>query len=429
VPSWFFKQSLAARRQAARQTYDHGWHLQMTHYQVAIIGGGIVGLATAWQLTRRYPRAGVVVLEKEAEVGSHQTGHNSGVLHSGIYYKPGSLRAQNCRTGKRAMEEFCAEHGVPYDICGKVIVAVAESELPLLERIYQRGQENGVRCEVVGPERLKELEPHTPGLRAIHVPEAGIVNFQAVARKLAELVQAAGGEVRCNARVLEVRQSNNGLHLATTNGDCTADFVVACAGLQSDRVARLTGATPAAKILPFRGEYYELKQEAQHLCRNLIYPVPDPNFPFLGVHFTRMIEGGIECGPNAVLAFAREGYRKTDLKLGDLCEALAYSGFRKLAWKYWRTGIGEIWRSWSKAAFVRALQRLMPEIRGEQLVPGRSGVRAQAVAPDGAMVDDFVIQAEGRVVNVLSAPSPAATSSLNIGKLVVETLSERLDSP
>lgn len=398
----------------------------MPHFQVAIIGGGIVGLATAWQLTRRYPGVSVVVLEKEAEVGAHQTGHNSGVLHSGIYYKPGSLRAQNCRTGKRAMEEFCAEHGVPYDICGKVIVAVAEAELPLLERIYQRGQENGVRCELVGPERLKELEPHAPGLRAIHVPEAGIVNFQAVARKLAELIEAAGGEVRCGARVRDVREASSPIALETTAGDFTADYVVACAGLQSDRVAKLTGVAPATKILPFRGEYYELKPEAQHLCRNLIYPVPDPNFPFLGVHFTRMIEGGVECGPNAVLAFAREGYRKTDIKLGDLCEALAYRGFRRMAWKYWRKGAAEMWRSWSKRAFVKALQRLMPEIRGDQLVPGRTGVRAQAVAPDGTIVDDFVIQAEGRIVNVLSAPSPAATSSLNIGKLVVETLGEQL---
>jgi L-2-hydroxyglutarate oxidase LhgO len=348
------------------------------------------------------------------------------VLHSGIYYKPGTLRAANCRSGKRAMEEFCAEHDVPYDICGKVIVAIGEPELPLLERIYQRGQDNGVRCEMIGPERLKELEPHTPGIRAIHVPEAGIVNFREVARKLAELIAAAGGEVWCGARVLSIHNDGSSITLESIAGPVQADYLVTCAGLQSDRVAKLTGASPEAKVLPFRGEYYDLKPDAQHLCRNLIYPVPDPNFPFLGVHFTRMIEGGVECGPNAVLAFAREGYRKTDLNLGDLGEALAYRGFRKLAWKYWRMGAGEMWRSWSKAAFVKALQRLIPEIKSEHLVPGRTGVRAQAISPEGAIVDDFVIQAAGRIVNVLNAPSPAATSSLNIGKLIVDKLAEQL---
>jgi (S)-2-hydroxyglutarate dehydrogenase len=398
----------------------------MSHAQVAIIGGGIVGLATAWQLLQRDPRLRVVVLEKEATVGEHQTGHNSGVLHSGIYYKPGSIKAINCRAGKRAMEEFCAAHGVPHEICGKVIVAVNESELAQLARIHDRGQQNGVRCEVIDRERLLELEPHTAGVKAIHVPEAGIVNFRAVCHKLAELVNAAGSEVRCSARVLKVKDSCQGIALETTAGTFTADYVVTCAGLQSDRVAKLTGESPETQIIPFRGEYFELKPEAQHLCRNLIYPVPDPSFPFLGVHFTRMIEGGIECGPNAVLALAREGYRKTDLNLADLYETLRFSGFRKLAARYWRVGAGEMWRSWSKAAFVRALRRLVPEIRSAQLVPARAGVRAMAVAPDGTMVDDFVIHAKGRIVNVLSAPSPAATSSLNIGKLVVEKLAERL---
>lgn len=398
----------------------------MTHARVAIVGGGIVGLATAWQLALRYPHACPIVLEKEAAVGEHQTGHNSGVLHSGIYYKPGSLRAMNCRAGKRAMEEFCAEHGIPYEICGKVIVAVNDSELPQLERIFDRGQQNGVRCEIVSRQRLKELEPHTAGVKAIHVPEAGIVNFRAVCHKLADLVTARGGEVHCSARVLNVRYSGPGIVVETAAGPFAADYLVTCAGLQSDRVAKLTGQSPEAQIVPFRGEYFELKPDAQYLCRNLIYPVPDPNFPFLGVHFTRMIEGGIECGPNAVLAFAREGYRKTDFNLNDLRETLAFPGFRKLAARYWRVGAGEIWRSWSKAAFVRALQHLVPEIRGEQLVPARAGVRAMAIAPDGSMVDDFVIQANGRVVNVLNAPSPAATSSLNIGKLVVEKLAERL---
>jgi len=400
----------------------------MTHSHVAIVGGGIVGLATAWQLTERFPQLRVLVLEKEPAVGEHQTGHNSGVLHSGIYYKPGSLKALNCRTGKRAMEEFCAEHGVPYEICGKVIVAVNEAELPHLDRIYDRGQQNGVCCELIGKERLQELEPHAAGIKAVHVPEAGIVNFREVCRKLAELVNRRGGQVRCGARATAIHENGQSIAIETTAGTFTADYLVTCSGLQSDRVARLTGIEPEAKIVPFRGEYYELKHGAEHLCRNLIYPVPDPAFPFLGVHFTRMIQGGIECGPNAVLAFAREGYRKTDINLADLTETLAFRGFRKLAFKYWRVGAGEMWRSWSKAAFVRALQHLIPEIRGEHLVPARSGVRAMAVAPDGAMVDDFVIQPSGRIVNVLNAPSPAATSSLNIGKLVVEKLAERLDT-
>src|SRR5262245_20359191 len=398
----------------------------MSKCDVAIVGGGIVGLATAWQLTERFPQRRVLVLEKEPHLGEHQAGHNSGVLHAGIYYKPGTLRALNCRSGKRAMEEFCAAHGLPYEICGKVIVAVDESELPHLARIFERGQQNGVRCELISPERLKELEPHAAGVQAVHVPEAGIVNFRAVCAKLAELVRGRGGDVLCSARTLGVRENGQQITIETAAGAFTSNYLVTCAGLHSDRVAKLTGIRPEAQIVPFRGEFYELKHEAQHLCRNLIYPVPNPAFPFLGVHFTRMIQGGVECGPNAVLALAREGYRKTDVNLGDLWETLAYRGFRKMAFKYWRIGAGEMWRSWSKAAFVRALQRLIPEIRSEQLVPARAGVRAMAIDPDGTMVDDFVIEASGRIVNVLNAPSPAATSSLNIGKLIVEKLAEQL---
>jgi L-2-hydroxyglutarate oxidase LhgO len=279
---------------------------------------------------------------------------------------------------------------------------------------------------MIGRERLCELEPHTAGIQAIHVPEAGIVNYRQVCRKMAELVRERGGEVRGGARVVAVRQSAGEVAIRTTAGDFAADYAVSCCGLFSDRVARLAGHPVKSKIVPFRGEFFELKPEAQHLCRNLIYPVPDSNFPFLGVHFTRMIEGGIECGPNAVLAFAREGYRKTDINLRDLAESLAFRGFRKLAWKHWRIGAGEMWRSWSKAAFVRALQRLVPAITADNLVPARSGVRAQSVAPDGAIVDDFVIHPDGRVVHVLNAPSPAATSSLNIGTMVVDKLAEQL---
>jgi L-2-hydroxyglutarate oxidase len=392
---------------------------------VTIIGGGIVGLATAFRLTERFPHKQVVVLEKEADLAHHQTGRNSGVLHSGIYYKPGSLRAMNCRTGKRAMEEFCAAEGIEYEICGKVIVAVTGDEVSALERIYERGQANGVRCEIIGPERLRELEPHAAGVRAIHVPEAGIVDYKQVARRFAERVRERGGTIVTSARVVAIDTRASEVVVGTTAGEFAAEFVVNCTGLHSDRTTSLTGQDPGVKIVPFRGEYYELKPEARYLCRNLIYPVPDPRFPFLGVHFTRMIGGHVECGPNAVLAFAREGYRKTDVSLRDLIESLTYPGFLRLAGRYWKTGLGEIWRSLSKAAFVRALERLMPEIRSEHLEPAPSGVRAQAVAPEGNLVDDFLFRESDRIVNVCNAPSPAATASLNIGNLIVDRLAAR----
>ena len=390
-----------------------------------ILGGGIIGLATAWQITRRFEQASIVVLEKEARLAEHQTGRNSGVLHSGIYYKPGSLRANNCRTGKLAMQHFCAEHQIPYDICGKVIVAVSEGEQPNLKRIFERGQQNGVSCAMIGPERLHELEPHAAGVKAIHVPEAGIVNYRRVTEKLAELVTASSGRVVTSAKASAICLDGSQVIVQSTAGEFAASTLVNCTGLHSDRIAALGGAKPAAKIVPFRGEYYELKPEAEHLCRNLIYPVPNPSFPFLGVHFTRMIDGGVECGPNAVLAFAREGYTKTAVNLRDLADALTYPGFLRLAWKYWPAGLGEMWRSMSKNAFVRALQRLVPEIRSEHLVAGRAGVRAQALARDGSLVEDFVIESNGPIVNVLNAPSPAATSSLNIGKLIVDQLAAR----
>ncbi|MCA9141641.1 MAG: L-2-hydroxyglutarate oxidase [Planctomycetaceae bacterium] len=398
----------------------------MKEADVAIIGGGIVGLATAYQLLQRHPEKQVVVLEKESSVGVHQTGHNSGVLHSGIYYKPGSLKAQNCRVGKRAMEAFCEAEGIPYDVCGKVIVAVDDSEVPRLERIFERGQANEVACEMIDRERLRELEPHAAGVQAIHVPESGIVNYRRVGERLAEIIQERGSEVWCDARVVGFQKDGNKVVLATKQGELSANYAVNCCGLQSDRMSKMTGHKSDAKILPFRGEFYELKPDSQHLCRNLIYPVPDPSFPFLGVHFTRMIDGGVECGPNAVLAFAREGYRKTDINIADFVETLTYSGFLRMAAKYWRVGAGEMWRSFSKAAFVKALQRLMPEIRSEHLIPARAGVRAQAISPAGDMVDDFVIQASDNVINVNNAPSPAATSSLNIGNIIVDKLDEQL---
>lgn len=395
---------------------------------VAILGGGIVGLATAYRLLERYPGTSVTVLEKERELAHHQTGHNSGVLHSGIYYKPGSLRAKNCREGKLAMQEFCRKENIPFDLCGKVIVAVDASEQPQLKTIYERGLANGVQCSLIDAPRLKELEPHAVGVQAIHVPEAGIVDYRQVCDRLGERISAAGGKILLAAKVKSLFRRQGRMIVDSQAGDVEARYVINCTGLQSDRVTRLSGQHPSAQIIPFRGEYFELKPTAQHLVKGLIYPVPDPNFPFLGVHFTRMIHGGVECGPNAVLAFAREGYYKTSLNLYDLIESLTYRGFLRLAWKHWRAGCHEMWRSLSKRAFVEALQRLVPEITSEQLVAAPAGVRAQAVTPDGQLVDDFLILENDLVINVCNAPSPAATASLNIGSLIVDKLHDRLGS-
>jgi L-2-hydroxyglutarate oxidase len=393
----------------------------MTH-DLAVVGGGIVGLATAYQFVRRFPGRRVAVLEKESHVAAHQSGHNSGVLHSGIYYKPGSLKALTCRAGKRMMEKFCAEEEIAHEICGKVIVAVTDADLPALERIYERGRANGVACEVIDRGRLAELEPFAAGVKAIHVPEAGIVDYRQVCERLAEKVRKADGVVLFNARVTAEKQHADGVTVETSTGDVTARLVVNCAGLQSDRVARLSGRDPGAKVIPFRGEYYALKPSAHHLCRNLIYPTPDPEFPFLGVHFTRMIDGSVECGPNAVLAFGREAYRFRQWNAGDLFETLTHRGFLRMARRHWRSGLGEMGRSLSKRAFVRALRRLVPAIREEDLEPAPAGIRAQMVAPDGGLVDDFLILTNGRIVNVCNTPSPAATASLKIGETIVERL-------
>ena len=389
------------------------------------MGGGIVGLATAYRLSQRYPQKSIRLIEKEAALAFHQTGRNSGVLHSGIYYKPGTLRATNCRTGKQAMEAFCAEHDVAYEICGKVIVAVTEDELPNLDRIFERGQANGVRCEKIGAERLKEIEPHVAGIKAIHVPEAGIVDYIGVCEKLGELLRKQGAEINLSTKVLGMRAIDGGMVVETNGGAFESSYVVNCTGLFSDRVTKMSGQRPDAMIVPFRGEYFEIHKEAEHLCRALIYPVPDPKFPFLGVHFTKMVKGGVECGPNAVLAFAREGYTKRDINVRDLFESLTYSGFLRMASRHWRTGCGEMWRSFSKAAFVKALQRLIPEIRSEHLDYGPAGVRAQALGRDGNLLDDFLIQSTDRVVNVGNAPSPAATAALNVGTLIVDQLATK----
>lgn len=395
-------------------------------YDLAIIGGGIVGLATAYQFQLRFPGSRIVVLEKEKALANHQTGRNSGVLHSGIYYRPGSLKAENCRAGKLAMEVFCRREGIAYQICGKVIVAIDENELPRLDRILANGQANGVNCEKIGTERLAELEPHAAGIAAIHVPETGIVDYRAVTRRLAEIIRTGGSEVVTSARVTGLRSAADSEIVTTISGTFSARHVVNCAGLYSDRVARLTGATPASRIVPFRGEFFSLRPEAHHFVRGLIYPVPDPRYPFLGVHFTRRIDGSVECGPNAVLAYSREGYRHSNFNVRDLAETLTYPGFWRLALRYWRTGTGEMWRSLSKKAFVRALQRLVPEIEARHLDWAPAGVRAQAVNRDGSMVDDFLIQHSDRVTHVENAPSPAATASLNIGRLIVDQIAARI---
>lgn len=399
----------------------------MPQTDVVIIGAGIVGLATAYRLLERFPNRKVTILEKEREVAQHQTGHNSGVLHSGIYYKPGSLRASNCREGKLAMEDFCQKENIPFNRCGKVIVAVTPNEIPQLERIHERGLANDIRCERIGPERLKEIEPHVAGVQAIHVPEAGIVDYRQVSERLAEKVKAMGGELLMNAKVTGMFRHENRMVVQNTAGEIQARLVVNCGGLHSDRLAWLSGTHPDTQIVPFRGEYFELKPSAHHLCQGLIYPVPDPAFPFLGVHFTRMIHGGVECGPNAVFALAREGYYKTSFNLFDTLESLTYPGFLRLAFRHWRAGCEEMYRSFSKSAFVAALQRLVPEVRAEHLVPAPAGVRAQALTRDGQLVDDFLILENDLVVNVCNAPSPAATASLNIGKLIVDKLAPRFN--
>lgn len=394
---------------------------------VILIGAGIVGLATAYQMLDRYAGKRVLVLEKEAVPAQHQTGHNSGVLHSGIYYKPGSYKARNCREGKALMEAFCAEEDIPYEICGKVIVALDETELPAMENIFQRGKENGVDCEKISGEQLREIEPHAAGIQAIRVPEAGIVSYPEVCKRLAQRIEERGGRLIYNARVRGMQETPEGTVVQTTQGDFTAPVVVNCAGLHNDRVTKMSGAKPPARIVPFRGEYYELKEDAKHLCKHLIYPVPDPNFPFLGVHFTRMIDGSVECGPNAVLALAREGYTWGDINLKDLGGTFTYGGFWKLIAKHWKSGMGEMHRSLSRKAFTKALARLMPEIREGHLEKAPAGVRAQALMPDGSMIDDFLFEEHAQVVNVCNAPSPAATSSLAIGKAIVERVSGRIE--
>jgi (S)-2-hydroxyglutarate dehydrogenase len=397
-----------------------------SQYDLTIIGGGIVGLATALKITAAHPNVRLLILEKEAGLSRHQTGNNSGVIHSGLYYRPGSLKARTCVTGRKALLKFCDEHAVPYEICGKLVVAISAQELPRLEELHRRGVANGLQgIEVIGPERMKELEPHAIGIKGLYVPETGIIDYKKVAEAYANEIRNTGGDIRLSQRVVGILDRPDEIVLQTSGGDYRTRYLINCGGLQSDLIAKMMSSdndqgSEQHRIIPFRGEYYKIASERQFLVRNLIYPVPDPNFPFLGVHFTRMAKGGVEAGPNAVLALAREGYRHTNVNVTDLWQTVSFKGFWAMAGKYWQTGFGELYRSLSKAAFVSALQKLVPEIRQSDLIAGGAGVRAQAVSASGALVDDFVIKQSRNTIHVLNAPSPGATASLAIGQQICE---------
>jgi (S)-2-hydroxyglutarate dehydrogenase len=391
-----------------------------SRYSVAIVGGGIVGLAVALEITRRFPRLRLLLLEKENRVGQHQSSHNSGVIHSGIYYKPGSLKAKLCVSGAAAMVEFCREHGIAHQVCGKVIVATREEELPRLEELHRRGEANGLTgLRFLAPDELREIEPHARGVRALFVPSTGITDYGQVCEKYAELIAAQGGTILTSHAVTGIQRKPEEIVVETSRGAYSAKSLINCAGLFSDRICRMAGDDPQVMIVPFRGEYYDLIPERAALVRALIYPVPDPRFPFLGVHFTRRVDGSVDAGPNAVLAFRREGYRLTDFNLRDAGSSLAFPGFWRMAAKNWKSGLDEFRRSFSKAAFVRALQKLIPAVSERDLVPGGSGVRAQAITRAGVLVDDFQFVQSERMLHVLNVPSPAATASLMIARKIV----------
>lgn len=392
-------------------------------YDHAIAGGGIVGLAVARALLLRQPGCRLALFEKEAGVARHQSGHNSGVIHSGIYYRPGSSKARTCRRGYELLLDFCRRHDVPHEICGKLIVATAEREIPFLAELQRRGEANGLGgLRWLSPETIREMEPHVAGVAGLHVPQTGIVDFRVVSARLRDEIVRLGGELRVGEEVVGLRQRSDAVEVETSRGISVAGRVLCCGGLHADRLARLAGARPPWRIIPFRGEYYAVHTERRELVRGLVYPVPDPAFPFLGVHFTRMLDGVVEAGPNAVLALKREGYRWADVSLRDMGETLAWPGFRKLARRYWRAGLGEMHRSLSKAAFVKALQRLVPEIRAEDLAPGGAGVRAQACDREGRLLDDFAFLEDRRILHVGNAPSPAATASLAIAEELCDRL-------
>jgi L-2-hydroxyglutarate oxidase len=390
----------------------------VTNYDVTIIGGGIVGMATAMALAKK-KNIKICVLEAEEKLAAHQTGNNSGVIHSGLYYKPGSLKARNCVEGRQKLYEFCRKHNIAHEQCGKVVVATRTEEIPALDELERKGHANGlIGLKRLSRAQINKYEPHIIGIGGLLVPETGIVDYVQVTNKFAELVMSAGNEIKLKTAFTGLKESNNGLIIETTKGEIQSKNIVNCAGLQSDRIARACGMEPGLRIIPFRGEYYELKPDKHHLINNLVYPVPDPAFPFLGVHFTRMIHGGVEAGPNAVLAFKREGYKKTSFSIKDSSEIFGYRGFLLLAAKFMKMGMGEFYRSFSKAAFVKALQRLLPEIESKDIVPGGAGVRAQALEKNGNLVDDFRIVQNDRMIHVLNAPSPAATASISIGEKI-----------
>ena len=396
-------------------------------YDITIIGAGIVGLATGLQLLEKNSRLKILFLEKENEVAKHQTGNNSGVIHSGIYYKPGSLKAVNCRKGYNMLLNFCDEHNVKYDLCGKVITAVSEEQIPYLNKLFERGMDNGLEnLKLLSGEELKEIEPHVSGVAGIFVPQTGIIDYLEVAKKYAEIAVSKGAEICFNETVNDIKILNEDCEVITSGKSYKTNFVVSCAGLQSDRIAKLTHPDLPVRIIPFRGEYYKIKENKRGLVKNLIYPVPDPAFPFLGVHFTRMINGEVEAGPNAVLSFKREGYTKTSFDMKDTFETFTWPGFLKVAGKFMKTGLGEFYRSYSKAAFVKALQRLIPEINGDDLEPGGAGVRAQACDKHGGLLDDFYIVEDKKIIHVCNAPSPAATSSLAIGEYISDKILNRI---
>lgn len=394
-------------------------------YDVAIIGGGILGLSSARHLLQQHPGLRVVVVEKGSEVAGQQTGHNSGVIHSGIYYRPGSLKAQFCVDGRNSIVEFCEQHGIAFERCGKLIMASREEELPRMETLFERGTANGVEgLEMVGPERIAEIEPHVSAIKALWSPATAIVDFSAITREYAKQLVDAGGTLELNTRVTAITPRGDSVVIETDKGERQAKHLINCAGLHSDRIARLMGVEIDLQIVPFRGEYYTLKKEREHLVKGLIYPVPDPDLPFLGVHFTRNVKGYVEAGPNAVLATAREGYRKRDLNIRDFSETLGFPGFWRVAKREWKTGINEVNRSLRKSVFTHDLQKMIPEIVADDLTTGGAGVRAQAVRRDGTLLDDFAIERTERAVHVLNAPSPGATSSLEIGKYIAGLAAE-----